>query len=237
MYLPANYHLNCFQSFLQLIFRVPSSIGKTFKESYPASDKHYDSPVIASGLPEVPVNSSAFEADTPQPAEIVLSEESVKKDILPRSIPENPSTTHHPGKKTPLESYSDKVLTIRLLAGQGHLSKALAECNEALAVHKLVPGLYLLLASILQELDKREEAIIALKQAIYIDPDYIMGHFTLGNIYFRLGKMKSAEKYFKNVLELLNSESDDDIPEESEGLSVKYIREIILANLHDQKSK
>jgi chemotaxis protein methyltransferase CheR len=197
---------------------------KTFKESDPSSSKHDDFPAFASGLPEDPLFSYAFEAPAPQPPP-------------PQSIPGNTSKKNHSGKKIPLESYSDKVSAIRLLAGQGHLTKALAECNAALGVYKLYPGLYLLLASILQELDKREEAIIAVKQAVYIDPDYIMGHFTLGNIYFRLGKMKSAEKYFKNALELLNSESDDDIPEESEGLSVKYIREIILANLGDQKSK
>jgi len=126
--------------------------------------------------------------------------------------------------------------SVRLLAGQGHLEEALSVCNEAIAADKLAAGLYFLRASILQELDKIHEAIQSLKQAIYICPDYLMGHFTLGNLFARLGNIKNATRYFNNTLELLNACSDDDIPAQSEGLSAKYIRGIILNNLQTQKA-
>jgi chemotaxis protein methyltransferase CheR len=139
--------------------------------------------------------------------------------------------------KTPEESYTDKIFAIRLLANQGSLSEALSLCNEAIASEKLAPGLYFLRASILQELDKSSEAIASLKQAIYIDPDYIMGHFTLGNLFIRQGNPKNAKRYFNNVLDLLSRYANDDILPESEGLSVKYIREIILANMLTLQTK
>jgi chemotaxis protein methyltransferase CheR len=151
----------------------------------------------------------------------------------------NPSTLEqpHPIEKTPEESHNDKIFAIRLLANQGYLSEALSLSNEAIASYKLSSGLYFLRASILQELDKSSEAIASLKQAIYINPDYIMGHFALGNLFIRQGNAKNAERYFNNVLDLLGRCANDDILPESEGLSVKYIREIIIANMQTQLTK
>ena len=130
----------------------------------------------------------------------------------------------------------DNIISIRSLADQGHLEEALSVCNEAIEFDKLSPSLYLLRSSILQELEKYHDAIKSLKQAIYIDPEYIMGHFTLGNIFIRQGIIHNAERYFNNALHLLNSIPDDDIPAESEGLSAKHIREIILNRLQKQVS-
>ncbi|MGD0341467.1 MAG: CheR family methyltransferase [Bacteroidales bacterium] len=139
--------------------------------------------------------------------------------------------------KTPEESYTDKIFAIRLLANLGHLEEALSICNEAIASYKLSSGLYFLRASILQELDKSSEAIVSLKQTIYIDPDYIMGHFALGNLFIRRGNDKNAKRCFNNALDLLSRCENDDILPESEGLSVKYIREIIIANMQTQLTK
>ena len=63
-----------------------------------------------------------------------------------------------------------------------------------------------------------------------------MGHFTLGNLFFRQGNTKNAKRYFNNALDLLNTGTNDDIIPESEGLSVKHIRDIILTNLQTQES-
>jgi chemotaxis protein methyltransferase CheR len=142
----------------------------------------------------------------------------------------NTSTLQQP-KSTPEDSYADKIFAIRLLANQGYLSEALSLCNKTIASEKLAPGFYFMRASILQEMDKTSEAITSLKQGIYIDPDYVMGHFILGNLFIRQGNSKNAKRYFKNVLDLLNGRANDDILPESDGLSVKYIREIIFANL------
>jgi chemotaxis protein methyltransferase CheR len=168
-----------------------------------------------------PLSSEALAKEDLQP---LSSEASAKEDLQqPQAIPE--------------ETSADKIFAIRLLADQGHLEDALSICNEAIASYKLTPGLYFLRASILQEQNKSSESIASLKQAIYIDPDYIMGHFALGNLFFRQGNTKNAERYFNNVLDLLSRCANDDILPESEGLSVKYIREIIIANMQTQLTK
>ena len=141
-----------------------------------------------------------------------------------------------PRLKTRDDTFNENKISIRLLADKGHLEEALSICNDAIASDKLVPGLYFLRASILQEQYKSSEAVASLRQAIYIDPDYIMGHFTLGNLFIRQGNSTNAKRYFNNALELLSTIANDVILEESEGLSVKYIREIIFANMQTQKS-
>jgi chemotaxis protein methyltransferase CheR len=139
-----------------------------------------------------------------------------------------------------LEEREDNLIksksSILLLADEGHLDEALLICNNAIANNKLAPGLYYLRATILQEQNNIIDAINSLKQAIYIDPNYIMGHFTLGNIFKRKGIVKKAKLYFNNSLELLNILSDDDLPAESEGLSVKNIRDLILSHMLTQRS-
>jgi chemotaxis protein methyltransferase CheR len=129
------------------------------------------------------------------------------------------------------ESFTSEINTIRLLAGKGQLKEALSACDKALVSFKLAPRLYFVRASILQELNKSHEAIKSLKQAIYVDPDYIMGHFTLGNLFIRQGNSKNAKRHFSNVLDLLSRYANDEILPDSEGLSAKYIKEIIITSM------
>jgi len=120
---------------------------------------------------------------------------------------------------------------IRSLANQGNLYEALSVCNREIATNKLDKNLYFLKASILQEMEQPDEAIASLKQAVYIDPDFLMAHFVLGNLFLRSGQLKNAKRHLNNALNLLESMKDEDVPPESDGLSVNYIREIIQANL------
>lgn len=150
------------------------------------------------------------------------------------------SEYHDPSKsqtipEVPEETINRKKTSIRVLADKGNLEEALSVCNEAIATEKLVPSLYFLRATILQELNKSSEAIKSLKQAIYIDPGYVMGHFTLGNIFIRQGIIHKAKQYFNNALELLSKISNDEFPLESEGLSARYLREIIMTILQTHK--
>jgi len=124
---------------------------------------------------------------------------------------------------------------VRLLANQGNLKEALATCNELIESNKLSSSSYFLRASIYQELQNSEEAISSLKKAVYLEPDFIMGHFALGNIFINQGKEKNAIRHFNNVIDLVKNKMDDEILSESDGLPVKYIREIVLANLQKHK--
>ncbi len=204
--------------------------------------KNGDAPVFQSEtLPdkeEQHLNSSTIQPVFPIPLLHSVSQ-SLSFPITPS--PDQPSSYIAPAKEEPLpspaESSATRLFAIRLLANQGYLSEALTLCNEEIASEKLASGFYFLRASILQEMNRIPEAIDSLKKAIYIDPDYTMGHFTLANLFNQQGNSKNAKRHFNNVLDLLEKFTNDDILPESEGLSVKYIREIILANMETIRTK
>lgn len=129
----------------------------------------------------------------------------------------------------------DSVENIRLLANGGQLQEALALCDGCIKKDKLSIRLYSLRASILQELDNHHDAILSLKHAVYLDPNFIMGHFALGNLYLRQEKMNAARLHFNNVLDLIRNMKQDEIIPESEGLSVKYVSDIIINNMQKLK--
>jgi chemotaxis protein methyltransferase CheR len=167
----------------------------------------------------------------PEPLTSVALAKEVRSVALAKEVSFLTSAKDGQQPKSLQDSPDEKIASIRLLANKGELEEALLTCDAALISHKLTPGLYFLRASILQEQDKRPEAIKSLKQAIYIDPDYIMGHFTLGNLFIQQGIVKASIRHFKNALELLNRISNDEIPAGSEGISSKHLKEIIYKNI------
>ena len=129
------------------------------------------------------------------------------------------------------ETLPSKALSIRALADQGKLPEALALCEEALASDKLNPGLHFLCAIILQELNRIEEAGVSLKRTLYLDQNFLLAHFALGNLGLRQGNARAAKKHFENVLTLLKECKPGEILPESEGLTAGRFREIIFATM------
>ena len=123
------------------------------------------------------------------------------------------------------------IIEIRDLANRGKLNEAKAACEEAIATYKLDPRLYYLQAIILQENNQLSEAIVSLKRAMYIDSNFVLSYYALGNIYKQLGKTKSAQKNYKIVLSLLSKCKVEDILPESEGLTAGRFKEILSASI------
>jgi chemotaxis protein methyltransferase CheR len=134
-------------------------------------------------------------------------------------------------EKTVGKTLPAKARLSRALADQGKLNEALDLCVEALAADKLDPGLHFLRASILQELNRFDEAGISLKRTLYLDQNFLLAHFALGNLGLRQGKTRAAKKHFENVLTLLKDNRPGDILPETEGLTAGRFREIILASM------
>ncbi|MDP4175297.1 MAG: hypothetical protein Q8933_15085, partial [Bacteroidota bacterium] len=128
------------------------------------------------------------------------------------------------------ESY---IMISKCYANLGDILKAKKWCSEALKTNKLNPILYLLMCNLLQEENKIAEATDAVKKAIYLNPDYIMAHFTLANIYRRSGGKKEALRHHKIALDILNRMGENDIVQGSEGLSAGRLKEIILSSISE----
>jgi chemotaxis protein methyltransferase CheR len=91
--------------------------------------------------------------------------------------------------------------------------------------------LYYLYATILQEQKKDSDAFLSLKRALYLDPDYVLAYFTMGNLAMHRGQIPVAKKCFENVLGLLSAYRPEDILPDCEGLTAGRFREIVKATI------
>jgi tetratricopeptide (TPR) repeat protein len=70
----------------------------------------------------------------------------------------------------------------RACADEGRLAEASVWCEKAIAADKLNPAHYFMLAAICQEQGQSERAERSLGRALYLDPDFALAHFALGNL-------------------------------------------------------
>ncbi|MGB9092803.1 MAG: tetratricopeptide repeat protein [Gallionella sp.] len=72
-------------------------------------------------------------------------------------------------------------------------------------------------------------------RAHYLDPDFVLAHFALGNLHQSQGRYREARRYFGNVLLLLRrNHLPDEILPEADGLTAGRLAEIaksLLASL------
>jgi chemotaxis protein methyltransferase CheR len=119
------------------------------------------------------------------------------------------------------------VLFTKIHANQGKLEDAFHWCEEAVSADKCNPHVHYLLAIILEEQKKGEEAKASLKKALYLDRNFVLAHFALANLSLRGGKIAEARKHFGNTREILSKCKPDEILPESEGITAGRLSEMI----------
>jgi chemotaxis protein methyltransferase CheR len=117
-------------------------------------------------------------------------------------------------------------LMVRIHANQGELATALHWCERSIGADRVNPDGYYQMAVVLLEQGQPEEAMLALKRTLYLDQDFVLAHFTLGNLYRSQSRHKEAGKYFANTLSLLKGYSLEDVLPESEGMTAGRLIEI-----------
>ncbi len=111
------------------------------------------------------------------------------------------------------------ILLAKAYANLGDLDPAIGWCEQAIAAEKLNPEIYYLLSSILQTARKLDDAIKPLKQAIYLDPEFIMAHFTLGMLQLQNQMIPESRKSMQNAMMLLEMKDPDEVLPFSEGMT------------------
>ena len=117
-------------------------------------------------------------------------------------------------------------LLTRALANQGQLADARAWSERWLAADKMDCAAHYLHAMILEEQGEREAARGSLNRALYLQPDFALAHFALGNL-ARAQRRGEANRHFENALRLLRARPADEPLPESDGLDVGRLMEII----------
>jgi chemotaxis protein methyltransferase CheR len=115
----------------------------------------------------------------------------------------------------------------RTLANQGKLAEALAWSERWIGADKIDPAAHYLRAMVLQETGEREAARRSLDRAVYLQPDFALAHFALGNLARAELRTSAANKHFANALHVLRGCPPDQLLPESEGLTAGRLTEII----------
>ena len=133
------------------------------------------------------------------------------------SLPENPQDWHE---------------RARQLAGDGKLDAALQWCEKAIFAEKMNARHHYLRASILMEQDgSLSEAELALRRAIYLEPDFALAHFALGNLARRRRDSTAARRSFTNALRLLAQHEPQTLLPESDSLTAGHLADVIAHSL------
>jgi len=119
------------------------------------------------------------------------------------------------------------ALLARSYANLGRLAEALEWCDKALAEDKLSAGSHYLRATIMLEQGTVEEAGQSLRRALYLDHDFVLAHFALGNLAAQSGKAPEAARHYGNALALLRGYQTDATLPESGGITAGRLTEII----------
>jgi chemotaxis protein methyltransferase CheR len=129
------------------------------------------------------------------------------------------------------------VLLIRSNANLGQLGEARLWAEKLIAKSGTHADDYFLYATILLELNELTEAEVALKKALYLEPDHLFVHLALGNVMKRLGKGQLAARHFRDTKVLLERFQDDEVVPDSDGLTAGRIREMIRITTETQRTQ
>ena len=128
------------------------------------------------------------------------------------------------GASNPAEHFA---LAAKACANLGEFEQAISWCDKAVVEDKMRADLYYLKAAILQGQNRTQEAIEFLGRAIYVEPEFVLAHFMLGNLSLNDGRQDTADKHFANTLDLLGKLEEGAIVPESGGMTAGRLMRII----------
>jgi chemotaxis protein methyltransferase CheR len=143
------------------------------------------------------------------------------------AVPEIPPAL--PGQVPPAEHESSQSFSLhaRSLANQGRHADALVWCERWIAADKIDAAAHYVHATVLQEMGDRESARRSLQRAVYLQPDFALAHFVLGNFARADARRAEAHRHFANALHVLRDRPPDALLPESDGLTAGRLAEII----------
>lgn len=208
--------------------------AETFVASQAVTEKTQDYSTIQVELPaflnlEHPLLEFNFQAPptgAAVPAKKPITQPEKGPGIIVHSN-ENDVQTSQTTSQDPSNELKDIMIQTRLHANKGELELANKCCMKALSMEKLDSGLHFLHASILLELDRVPEALEACKRSLYLDSDFVIAQFTMGNLLLKMNRVKEARRHFDNAYQLLKKYKDDDTLPATEGMMAKSMRELI----------
>ncbi len=115
----------------------------------------------------------------------------------------------------------------KIYADQGRLDTAIEWCKRILRKNTLLPEVYYLMGLVFMQKNQYAEAKEALKKTLYLDHKFIMGYFTLANIYRIQGNGDLARRCLINAKDLLKDLPGDELIPEADGESAHKLKQTL----------
>ncbi len=122
-------------------------------------------------------------------------------------------------EETRSESVAACLQNARILADKGRYEEARFWVLKAKELDRTAPEPLYLAALISSETGDEKEAAASLRSALFLAPDFIMAHYTLGSLALKNGKFDEAERHLRNAEAFLSSLPPDAPLREGGGLS------------------
>jgi chemotaxis protein methyltransferase CheR len=188
-------------------------------------------------IPSAPASNAVPPADSPSaatPASRASSSGPPSTSVKgKRRVPSTATSQSTTQRRSAMDM--DGILrSMRDLANSGKVNDAFERLTAlTMATGKLDYRVHFLRAIVGDQAGKLGEAVRSLKQAVFLNKKFVLGHFYLGVVHERQGDLKSAGRYFRNVLHLLESLPLEQPLEEAEGLTVGRLFEIVEARVKE----
>jgi chemotaxis protein methyltransferase CheR len=114
----------------------------------------------------------------------------------------------------------------RVLGNLGRYEEGLEWCRRAVELDRENPFPYYIAALIQEELGKNDDAFENLRRSLYVDKNFVLGHFSMANYYRWRREEERAARSYRNVVRLLEKRADDE-EIAGDGLTVGRLREIV----------
>jgi chemotaxis protein methyltransferase CheR len=114
----------------------------------------------------------------------------------------------------------------RVLGNLGRYDEALVWCRRAAELDHASPYPYYIAALVYEELGDNRQAFEYLRRSLFVDKGFVLGHFSMANYHRWRRDEERAERFYRNVLELLASRADDD-EVSGDGLTAGRLRQIV----------
>lgn len=119
------------------------------------------------------------------------------------------------------------ALAARSFANLGRFAEARENCEKALGLEQLSAPNHYLLSIILEQQGDLAGAMQSLKRSLFIDHDFLLAYFALGNLCRRCGDLKESERNFSTALRLLERRHPHEVLPEADGMTAGRLAELI----------
>ena len=140
----------------------------------------------------------------------------------PRLVP-RPVTRLNPAPGPAVQSAGELCDAARKFAREGSLSLAIQKCDQAVERDPLYSSAYYVRALLHLDNGAREACREDLRRLLYLDPDFLLGHFALANLYEAESRTEDATRHRTRAARLAAKLGPEETVPGSSNLTVKTL--------------